>query len=117
MKLLIIDDSMVSRMITKKVLASLNAVIVEASNGKEGIQTAEKESPSLIILDLLMPEMDGFEVLKILRKENTMIPVVVLSADIQDTTRNKAMKLGAAGFIHKPPESEALTNLIISILE
>ncbi len=117
MKLLVIDDSMVSRMITKKVLLSINAEIIEASNGEDGIKKAREDRPDLIILDLLMPEMDGFKVLEKIKTESMGIPVIVLSADIQDTTRERVLKLGASGFVHKPPSEDDITKVIESILE
>ncbi len=117
MKILIIDDSQVSRMIIAKSIASLNAEIIEAGSGQEGIIKAGKESPDIIILDLLMTDIDGFGVLEKLKENKSAVPVIILSADIQNSTKDRALKLGAKGFINKPVNPETLKQLILSNTE
>lgn len=99
---LIADDSGTVR---KSLASQFEAEGFIASEAEDGLQTLEKiEScaPDCVILDLLMPEMSGMEVLEKLKDENIKVPVVVLSADIQNTTREKCMELGAVDFINKP---------------
>ena len=117
MKILLIDDSLVSRMITKKALTSLKADIFEAGGGNDGIKIAAEKKPELIILDLLMPGMDGFEVLEKLNSNGSTVPVIILSADIQGTTREKIKSLGAAAFIKKPPSAETLLDAIEKVIQ
>jgi CheY-like chemotaxis protein len=63
-----------------------------------------------------MPEMDGFAVLAAMQKMGTKPPVLIVSADIQDTTRERVMKLGAVGLINKPPKREQLLAAIEAAL-
>ena len=113
---LIIDDSVFIRRRVAEILRADDNEILEAANGYEGLDKAEKLKPDIIILDLLMPEMDGFEMLNALNERGLTIPVIVLSADIQDTTQAECLKLGAAAFIEKPLIENKLLDTIHSIL-
>ena len=77
--------------------------IITASNGKEGLELIRAEKPDLVLTDLLMPEMDGFEVLEAIKADDAIkdIPIVILSNDASEENRKKAQKLGAADFFEK----------------
>ncbi len=105
---LIVDDSKLSRNALGDILKGAGYEILEAKNGIEAVEMATKHAPDCILLDILMPEMDGFEVLKILKEKELNIPAIIHSADIQTTTRQKCFELGAGGFINKPPEKGKL---------
>lgn len=78
----------------------------------------EDLNPTLILLDLLMPEYDGFAVLRDAREQGLDIPIVVITADIQDITRNDCMELGARAFLNKPvdhDEADAVIQEILSV--
>lgn len=85
-KILLIDDSWLTRRGLGNILSSEGHEILEAENGELGIASAIENTPDCIFLDLLMPEIDGFEVLKTLRGKNIQIPIIVFTADIQDTS-------------------------------
>lgn len=110
--ILMTDDSIIARKKIKAVLKSAGYEVSEATNGAEAIQMLESKSFDLLMLDLLMPEVDGFEVLRHIKSESIEIPVVVLSADIQDATRELCLELGAKDFINKPPVKEDLLAVI-----
>ncbi|MBO6513562.1 MAG: diguanylate cyclase [Phycisphaerales bacterium] len=103
---LLIDDSEFVHRLLKARLKSESIRLVSAFDGNEGVGLAKKELPSLILLDLDMPVMDGFETLRALMDEPTTrnIPVIILSG--QDTTQDKvtAFDLGAVDFVSKPFE-------------
>lgn len=111
-RILIIDDSSFQRGIIRKTLQQSGYETVEAKDGKEGLLCAIDAAPDLILLDLVMPEMDGFAVLKELQLQRVAIPVLVLTADIQEMTREQCLALGAAGFLNKPVKAE---NLITAV--
>jgi len=100
--------------IKSQTLSTLNKIkkIVEAGGGKEGLEMAEKHMPDCILLDLLMPEMDGFDVLEALGEKDLKIPVIVLTANIQKTAREKCLQLGAFAFTNKPTEEDELRSLV-----
>uniref|UniRef100_UPI0038CDB9A9 response regulator n=1 Tax=Methanochimaera problematica TaxID=2609417 RepID=UPI0038CDB9A9 len=92
-------------------------LVLEASNGKDALEILVSKKPDLMILDLLMPEMDGFEVLREAKKTGIEVPIVVLTSDIQESTREMCESLGAMGFVNKPVDEEILLENVSRILE
>lgn len=111
-KILIIDDSRFTRVNLSNFLKQYDYEIVEAENGVSGLKAIQEHKPDCIISDLLMPEMDGYSFLEHLKKEDISIPVIIITADIQETTKKKIMQSGAVGIINKPPKYPDLLNLI-----
>ncbi|CCK81398.1 response regulator [Desulfobacula toluolica] len=116
-KILLIDDSWLTRRGLSGMISSSGHEIVEAENGMDGIKKIQDECPDCIFLDLLMPEMDGYEVLEILKEKNIKIPVIVCSADIQNTAKSKCLKLGAFDFLNKPPMVEEVLQVLEKALQ
>jgi CheY-like chemotaxis protein len=114
-KLLIVDDSRLIRMKLRKILSS-EYDIIEAANGKEAFVKLVSEKPVCVVSDLLMPEMDGFELLERIKKHDVNIPVVILSADIQVETKNRCAELGAFTVLNKPPQQELLLETLESAI-
>jgi len=100
--LIIEDDEFFKELITKK-LFSGGFRILDAGDGQKGIEEAKQSKPDLILLDLLLPSMDGFEVLSALKSdsETASIPVVILSNLSSKEDIEKGLKLGAADFLIK----------------
>ncbi len=115
--ILIADDAAFARRMVKKALKEDSYEILEASNGKECLEMITTYSPDCIVLDLLMPELNGFEVLKELHKQDSNIPVIVLSADIQDTTRSQCKELGAFNMLQKPLKPAEIREAISEVLK
>jgi len=115
-KILVIDDSSFQRRIVTSILREAGYDLITAENGKDGIDLAQKESPDLAISDLLMPEFDGFYLLKEAQARRLGIPVLILTSDVQDSTRAQCMSLGAAGLLNKPVKKEILLPAITRIL-
>ena len=108
-RILVVDDSQLIRQIVSRILKAAGFEVIEATDGSKAIEKVETEKPDCMILDILMPEMSGFEVLKDLKHKELEIPVIILSADIQETTKSECFKLGVLDFLNKPPkESELL---------
>jgi CheY-like chemotaxis protein len=119
-KILVIDDEKDFAGLAKMNLELLGDFTVEtASSGEEGIALAKKIQPHLIILDILMPGMDGFEVLKMLKQEKaTMaIPVVMLSALADQESKLKASQLYDEMYITKPITATDLKEKIEEVLK
>jgi len=78
--------------------------VVVAADGRQGLDKARSESPDLILLDMVMPEMGGMEVLSALKKDARLkdIPVLIVTASAQKGDAEKAMGMGAAGYLIKP---------------
>ncbi len=114
--ILIIEDSSSTRKAIRKVVKAAGYDSIEAADGKEGlIATAQK--PDCIVLDLIMPNVGGIEVLKALRNRKSKIPVIVLSADIQEIVREECFELGAKAFMNKPMIRHELHSKIKKVLD
>lgn len=111
-KILIMDDAAFSRRMVRKALQLEGYEMLEATNGREGIEMVRTHTPDCILTDLLMPDMDGFAVLRVLQEEGLKTPVIVISADIQESARSLGFELGAAGFINKPVKEDELRNTV-----
>lgn len=119
-KILIIDDEEYFGKLAKKNLELLGDYDVSAvTNGIEGVSLAKKIKPDLILLDIMMPGIDGFEVLKRLKgdPDTLIIPVVMLTAREDEESKLKASKLYDESYLTKPIESEELKNKIEDILK
>jgi two-component system, response regulator, stage 0 sporulation protein F len=111
-RILTIDDSALTRNRVCKILRSQGFEVLEASNGKIGLEIIQAENLDCILLDLLMPELDGWHLLKILKEQHIPVPVVVLTADLQDTTQHRCSDLGAVAVIHKLPNPSILLEAV-----
>lgn len=107
---MIADDKATGRELVRTVLERLGYEVFEANDGIEALNTAHRVHPDLIILDLHMPGLDGFGVLKELRGEGrfTSIPVLALTASAMDTDRRRALSAGFTGYLAKPVSLKAL---------
>lgn len=118
LKILTVDDSRIVRMLVTRSLQGCDCQIVEATNGKEGLAAATSEKPDLILLDLTMPEMDGFEMLGHLRKDaaGAKIPVIMLTAESSVEAVTKVDNLGVSGYVVKPFTEDALRDKIKTVV-
>ena len=115
--ILAVDDTPENLDVVKGVLGA-DYIIRAAINGRIALKIAEKQLPDLILLDIMMPEMDGYEVCEKL-KSNTQtagIPVVFLTGSQDGSSQEKAFDLGAVDFITKPINSSALLSCVKNIL-
>lgn len=117
-KILTVDDSRIVRMMVNRALQGCDLDIVEATNGEEGLAAASKEKPNLVLLDVTMPVMDGFEMLKRLRQvpELASCPVIMLTAESSQESVAKADVLGVSGYIAKPFTEDVLRDRISKII-
>ncbi|MCU0541486.1 MAG: response regulator [Oscillatoriaceae cyanobacterium Prado104] len=115
--ILITDDAAFSRRMIRKALEEGGHQVIEAANGFEAIEKVAAESPDCIMTDLLMPEMDGFTLLKTLGEKGSKIPVIVLSADIQESARQKCEDLGAFMMLKKPPKAPEIQAAVQKALD
>jgi two-component system sensor histidine kinase/response regulator len=108
MRLLLVDDNKMNLLIASKFLRKWQIEVDEAISGSLAIEMAESNNYDLIIMDLQMPVMDGFEATKIIKKTNPQIPVIALTADAMPETHNKAFAAGMCDYLTKPFVPEIL---------
>ena len=113
-KILLVEDSRVIRAMVGATLRPYDCTIVEANDGQEGLDLAERHKPDLIILDYSMPEMNGYEMLSRLRKgANTRnIPVIMLTSEASREKVVKVLKLGVKDYLVKPLNEELIAERI-----
>ena len=106
---LVVDDSPIARkMLIKALPPDWDIEITQASNGIEALAAYRAGHVDVMFLDLTMPDMDGYQVLETLRKEDLNCLVIVVSADIQEKAQERVMGLGAIAFIKKPVDAQKI---------
>lgn len=115
--LIIDDENYINRLVHFNLLEDGYDVIT-ASSGKEGLDLLKKKHPDLVILDIAMPEMDGFTVMEKMREDDDLknIPILILTAKVMEEVEKRAMKLGAAGFMTKPFSPSELSKRVDEII-
>lgn len=116
--LLIEDDPDIQKMVQLSLKYQGGHQVSVASGGKEGLEKAGAEKPELILLDVMMPEMDGYETCRRLKAtpETQAIPVIFLSARAQQTEIQKGKDLGAIGYLVKPFDPMNLSNQLEALV-
>ena len=110
--LLIVDDSQYQRNVIKKILETEGHDFIEADNGLAAIKYTLAHRPDCILVDKLMPELDGEKFLQFIKQKNLTAPVIVITADIQESTYNQCMNLGAFDVVTKPLKGDKLKGIL-----
>jgi len=111
-RLLIVDDATIMRMRISGVAREAGwEIVAEATNGAEGLARYREQRPDLVTLDIVMPELDGVEMLRQLRSEDPAARVVMVSAVDQRAKLRECIALGALDFVVKPFDKERLLSL------
>ena len=113
--ILVVDDNERLRTLVKAYLTQEGYRVVTASDGREALFVAREENPDLIVLDIMMPEMDGYEFMRTHRKERET-PIIILTAKIEETDALLGLELGADDYISKPFSMRILAARIRAVL-
>ncbi len=118
-KILVVDDNQDSRELVVKVLKNKGYEMIEAVDGEEAVEKAVAEMPDLILLDISIPKLNGYEVARILKgkEEFKGIPIVALTAHAMKGDRMKALEAGCEGYISKPINVRELPAQVKSFLK
>jgi CheY-like chemotaxis protein len=118
-RILIVEDSAVIRRLIEVCLRAADLEIITRDDGKSGLQAVSSESPDLVVLDIGLPGMDGWQVLDRIRRDPTTeaIPVVVLTAHAEEESRRRANEGGADAFVTKPFQPNDFRATVLSLLE
>ena len=113
-KILVIDDKWENRSVMTNLLSPLGFEIIEATNGQEGLEQTKKHHPDLILIDLVMPVMDGFEATRQIRRipRFEQLPIIAASASVFDYHQQESQSAGCTDFIAKPFRAEILLELL-----
>lgn len=118
-KILVVDDSPSEMAKFRDILTRHQYEVIEAHTGDDGIQKANEFFPDLILMDVVMPEMNGFQATRKLTRDpkTSHIPVVIISTKNQETDRVWGKRQGARDYLSKPITEEALITVIRSLME
>ncbi|MCC6349886.1 MAG: response regulator [Candidatus Eisenbacteria bacterium] len=113
-RILIVDDEPDLRSVLRFGLEAERFEVIEAADGEEGLKLACDQLPDLIVLDLMLPRMDGYKVCRALKFDDRYrhIPVIILSARSGETDRRLALDLGADGYVTKPYDMKDLVSRV-----
>src|SRR3954451_3576437 len=115
-KILVVDDSSLSRKISRRILEEAGHTVEDVADGLAALERYALDRPDLVLLDVTMAEMDGLEVLRQLRAMDPAARVVMVTADVQSSTRELAGAGGAVGFVGKPLAAEAVLRAVDAAL-
>lgn len=116
-KVLLVDDSGLARRGTRRVLEEAGYTVVEAEDGLSALERFSIDKPDVVLLDLVMKGMYGLDVLAKLRELDPAARVIVVSADIQTSSRDMVQAAGASGFINKPAAPGQVVAMVEQVLK
>jgi len=116
--ILLVEDSLLNRKLVETILKPHGFHVITAENGQAGVEAALRERPDLILMDVMMPVMNGYDATRCLkdRRETARIPVVALTASAMPHERDQAMEAGCDGYISKPIDTRAFPGQIQQFL-
>jgi len=118
-KILVADDEPTLLRLMEFVLAKQGHTLLTATNGEEALVQARRERPDLIVLDIMMPRMDGYQVAEAIRADDDLksTPIIMLSAKAQDEDIARGIEAGVDDYVTKPFSPDELTALVTTYLE
>jgi two-component system chemotaxis response regulator CheY len=116
-KVLLVDDSGLARRSTRRILEQAGYHVVEAEDGLAALERFAVERPDVVLLDLVMKGMYGLDVLTKLREIDPAARVIIMTADIQTSSRELVQAAGASGFINKPPAPGQVVHMVQQVMD
>jgi len=116
-KVLLVDDSGLARRSMRAILEGAGFQVIEAADGMAALEQYFVEKPDVVMLDLVMKGMYGLEVLAKLRQLDPEARVIVVSADVQDSSQQIALERGASAFLNKPIDRERMLSAVRAVLQ
>lgn len=106
--ILVIDDSSYQRRVICDMVRDAGYETLEAADGQDGLDKIASDGPTCALVDLLMPQKGGLELLESLKAQGSSIPIIILMADNQESVRHKCLQLGATTVVSKPVDAAEL---------
>ncbi|MCM4154139.1 two-component system sensor histidine kinase/response regulator [Arenibacter sp. N53] len=116
-KILLVEDNLINVMVAKQILEKANLVVDVAYNGQNAVNMVQENNFDAVLMDIQMPVMDGYTASREIRKFDTTLPILALSASVFLEVKNKILQSGMNGFIFKPFDPENLLNRIEEVLD
>lgn len=114
-KILVIEDDTLNKKLVKAVLKNARSIVIEAADAESGISLAKKHKPDLILMDIQLPGMDGFEATRVIKKDPALrdIPIVALTSHTMDGDKKEAMHAGCVGHMEKPIDTRSFLQSVV----
>jgi two-component system cell cycle response regulator DivK len=116
-KILIVEDHRDSREALKALFEAFGYLVTEATNGREAIRAAQSERPNLILMDIMMPEMDGFDATRRIRAIPDLAGTPIIAVTAMEGARELALQAGMSDYVRKPVDIRGLLNKVSGLLE
>jgi two-component system cell cycle response regulator DivK len=118
-RILYIEDNADNRLLVKRILLAEGYTILEAESGTRGLELAKTDSPDLILMDINLPDIDGYECTSRLRQSDGLsnVPIIALTANAMEGDSQKALDAGCDGYIPKPVDVDALPIQVAEFLK
>ena len=116
--ILVVDDSLTILAGTSKILEAAGYDVIKAMNGADGIEKANSDNPDLILMDVVMPDLNGFQATRTITTstDTQHIPIIMLTTKDQETDKVWAKRQGASDYVVKPPNATELLSKIKNLL-
>jgi adenylate cyclase len=116
--ILVVDDEVEFRILLRARLEANGYAVIEAEDGAVGLDKARKMNPDLILLDVMLPKMDGYKVARLLKFDEKYrnIPIILLTARSQQSDRETGMMVGGDAYLTKPYKAEELLEMVAKLL-
>lgn len=117
-KILVVDDSPTEVFQFKEMLEKLGYEVITAENGRDGVMMASSEQPDVVLMDIVMPDMNGFQATRQITRgaETKHIPVIIVSSKNQETDKVWGARQGASGYVTKPVNADELVSMMKGVL-
>jgi len=115
-QILVVDDNKHTRLLFKAVLEAENYTVFTAEDGEDALRVMDKEHIDLVVLDIMMPKMDGYEFTKILRENNNNLPILMVSAKQLPSDKKKGFLVGTDDYMTKPVDEDEMLLRIKALL-
>jgi len=115
LSILLAEDNLINQKVAQSIFKNIGYEIHIAKNGQEAVDMVEQEKFDVIFMDLLMPEMDGYQACREIRKAGYEMPVIAMSADDDDLVRKAALEAGMNDYVSKPARVESVKQLLIKL--
>ncbi|MCD7958156.1 MAG: response regulator transcription factor [Ruminococcus sp.] len=114
--ILVVDDDKHTRMLLRAILQNANYIVTTANNGEDALEVLDEQHIDLVVLDIMMPKMDGYEFTKIIREGNSTLPILMVTAKILPADEKQGFLVGTDDYITKPIDEEKLLLRIKALL-
>jgi len=114
--ILVVDDDKHTRILLRAILQNANYIVTTANNGEDALEVLDEQHIDLVVLDIMMPKMDGYEFTKIIREGNSTLPILMVTAKILPADEKQGFLVGTDDYITKPIDEEKLLLRIKALL-